>query len=295
MSALRAAIPPRPAKRPPPALFDPGACYPSDSTISWWTTRPCRGAKPSPCSNERRQCWYRAAMKLLLDESVPRRLASSFPKSFTVHTVQQMGWGGTGNGLLLSMAAREDFDAFITVDRGIEHQQNMSDLPLPIIFSSAAGLDSACNALPETSRTVKAQTRKADARQRSTMHRSFRSSQNVVKKSARYARRRGTGWRRANAIDGANATRAIPTRTTKHEDVLRRNRDWSSHPPVRYPMARPGFATGPTLRCNAKHDPSLVEPVENLAERGKRDDLALASGLPLRAAVHDGPEPYPWQ
>ena len=46
---------------------------------------------------------------------------------------------------------------------------------------------------------------------------------------------------------------------------------------------------------NVKHDPSLVEPVENLAERGKRDDLALASGLPLRAAVDDGPEPYPWQ
>ena len=45
-----------------------------------------------------------------------------------------MGWGGTGNGLLLSMAAGEDFDAFITVDRGIEHQQNMSDLPLPVII-----------------------------------------------------------------------------------------------------------------------------------------------------------------
>ena len=73
-------------------------------------------------------------MKLLLDESVPRRLAASFPKSFTVYTVQQMGWGGTGNGLLLAMAAGEDFDAFITVDRGIEHQQNTSDLPLPVII-----------------------------------------------------------------------------------------------------------------------------------------------------------------
>ena len=73
-------------------------------------------------------------MKLLLDESVPRRLASSFPKSFTVRTVQNMGWTGTGNGLLLSLAAREDFDAFLTVDRGIEHQQNVSDLPLPVII-----------------------------------------------------------------------------------------------------------------------------------------------------------------
>ena len=73
-------------------------------------------------------------MKLLLDESVPRRLASSFPTSFTVYTVQQMGWAGTGNGLLLSLAAGGEFDAFLTVDRGIEHQQNMRDLPLPIII-----------------------------------------------------------------------------------------------------------------------------------------------------------------
>ena len=73
-------------------------------------------------------------MKLRLDESVPRRLASSFPTSFIVRTVQQMGWAGTGNGLLLSLAAREDFDAFLTVDRGIEHQQNVHDLQLPVII-----------------------------------------------------------------------------------------------------------------------------------------------------------------
>ena len=43
-------------------------------------------------------------MKLLLDESVPRRLASSFPEAFTLRTVQEMGWAGTGNGLLLSLS-----------------------------------------------------------------------------------------------------------------------------------------------------------------------------------------------
>ena len=73
-------------------------------------------------------------MKLLLDESVPRRLTSSFPTPFTVLKVQDMGWAGTGNGLLLSLATGEDLDAFITVDRGIEHQQNVSDLPLPVII-----------------------------------------------------------------------------------------------------------------------------------------------------------------
>ena len=61
-------------------------------------------------------------MKLLLDESVPRRLALSFPEWVTLHTVQEMGWAGTGNGLLLQLAAAEGLDALVTVDRGIEHQ-----------------------------------------------------------------------------------------------------------------------------------------------------------------------------
>ena len=76
-------------------------------------------------------------MKLLLDESVPRRLALSFPESFTMRTVQDMGWAGTANGLLLSLAAAEGFDALVTVDRGIEHQQNVSKLPIPVIIMLA--------------------------------------------------------------------------------------------------------------------------------------------------------------
>ena len=77
-------------------------------------------------------------MKLLLDEAVPRRLASYFPKSFTVHTVHEMGWAGADNGLLLSLAAGREFTAVITVDRGIEHQQNADDLPIPVVTMFAA-------------------------------------------------------------------------------------------------------------------------------------------------------------
>ena len=73
-------------------------------------------------------------MKLLLDESVPKRLAASFPASSTPRTVQEVGWAGTGNGLSLSLAAREGFDAMITVDRGIAHQQNLDTLPIPVVI-----------------------------------------------------------------------------------------------------------------------------------------------------------------
>ena len=76
-------------------------------------------------------------MKLLLDESTPRRLARSFPESFTVQTVRQMGWAGTGNGHLLSLAADQGFDALVTVDRGMEYQQNLRELPIPVIVMLA--------------------------------------------------------------------------------------------------------------------------------------------------------------
>ena len=72
-------------------------------------------------------------MKLLLDENMPRPLASAFPKPFTVRTVQQMGWTGIENGRLLSLAADQGFDALITVDRGMEYQQNVDELPIPVI------------------------------------------------------------------------------------------------------------------------------------------------------------------
>lgn len=76
-------------------------------------------------------------MKLLLDESVPRRIAQSFPEWVTLRTVQELGWAGTGNGLLLQLAATEGFDALVTVDRGIEHQQNVGELPIPVIVMLA--------------------------------------------------------------------------------------------------------------------------------------------------------------
>ena len=44
-------------------------------------------------------------MRLLLDESVPRRLGTFFPAAYEVHTVPRMGWAGIGNGALLRLAA----------------------------------------------------------------------------------------------------------------------------------------------------------------------------------------------
>ena len=80
-------------------------------------------------------------MRLLLDESVPRRFRHSLP-NHEVRTVVEMGWSGVKNGKLLILAANE-FDAFLTVDKNLPYQQNMITLPIAVIV-----LDAVSNELP---------------------------------------------------------------------------------------------------------------------------------------------------
>ena len=49
-----------------------------------------------------------------------------------------MGWSGRSNGDLLRLAASHEFDGFVTADRGIEYQQNLENLPLPVIVLIAS-------------------------------------------------------------------------------------------------------------------------------------------------------------
>jgi predicted nuclease of predicted toxin-antitoxin system len=71
-------------------------------------------------------------MRLLLDECVPARLSKSL-LDHQVVTVVKAGWSGVKNGQLLVLAAAAEFDAFITVDKNLPHQQNMAVLPLTVI------------------------------------------------------------------------------------------------------------------------------------------------------------------
>ena len=77
-------------------------------------------------------------MKLLFDESVPRQLGVYFPDRIEVQTAQQMGWAGSKNGDLLRLAASHGFDALITADQGIEYQQNLESLPIPVVVMIAS-------------------------------------------------------------------------------------------------------------------------------------------------------------
>ena len=78
-------------------------------------------------------------MRLLLDECVPKRLRRELP-GHEIRTVQEAGWAGVRNGALLR-AADGTFDAMLTVDQGVEHQQNLTGLRIGVVIMVAASND----------------------------------------------------------------------------------------------------------------------------------------------------------
>lgn len=70
-------------------------------------------------------------MRILLDESLPRHLAAEFP-AHEVQTVRQMGWSGLKNGDLLERASGR-FDAMLTADQNLEHQQNLERFNIAVV------------------------------------------------------------------------------------------------------------------------------------------------------------------
>jgi predicted nuclease of predicted toxin-antitoxin system len=70
-------------------------------------------------------------MRILLDESLPHDLAPLI-SGHTVSTVQDEGWSSVKNGKLLALAATR-FEVFVTADRNLEFQQNLTKLPIAVV------------------------------------------------------------------------------------------------------------------------------------------------------------------
>lgn len=73
---------------------------------------------------------------MLLDEQIDRRLKPRFAPGVEVMTVLERGWDGLKNGDLLR-AAETEFDVFVTMDKGIPHQQNLERYNLGFILLRA--------------------------------------------------------------------------------------------------------------------------------------------------------------
>jgi Domain of unknown function (DUF5615) len=74
-------------------------------------------------------------MRILLDECIDRRLTKEFG-GYEIKTVPQMGWAGIKDRELLILAASV-FDVFITADRNLSFQQNLSPFDLSLIVLQA--------------------------------------------------------------------------------------------------------------------------------------------------------------
>ncbi|HQS25171.1 MAG: hypothetical protein B7Y11_14045 [Sphingobacteriia bacterium 24-36-13] len=71
-------------------------------------------------------------MKILLDESLPRKKRYDFGKDHEVWTVRDKDWLGKKNGELLKLMIDDGFELFVTADQNLQYQQRIEKLPVTI-------------------------------------------------------------------------------------------------------------------------------------------------------------------
>ena len=55
-------------------------------------------------------------------------------------TAREMGWSELSNGKLLQAAADCGFDAVLTVDRKLKHEQNLTELPVGVVLIASVDI-----------------------------------------------------------------------------------------------------------------------------------------------------------
>lgn len=75
-------------------------------------------------------------MRLLLDENLPKRLKQDFAEH-EIFTVRDKQWNGIQNGKLLQLLVDNSFDALLTYDKNMQHQQNFSKYTITVFVLTA--------------------------------------------------------------------------------------------------------------------------------------------------------------
>ena len=75
-------------------------------------------------------------MKLLLDECVPRNL-KRYLSIRDCQTVPEIGLAGKKNGELLSLAEGSGVEVFVTLDQGLQYEQNLRGRKLGVVVIRA--------------------------------------------------------------------------------------------------------------------------------------------------------------
>jgi predicted nuclease of predicted toxin-antitoxin system len=71
-------------------------------------------------------------MKILIDENLPSQLKHLLGGEHEVYSVRDMQWSGKENGELLGLMTFEGFDAFVTMDKNLPKQQNLTKFVITI-------------------------------------------------------------------------------------------------------------------------------------------------------------------
>ena len=71
-------------------------------------------------------------MKILFDQGTPVPLRD-YLSSHSIDTAYELGWSQLRNGELLSEAEQHGYEIFITTDRNLKYQQNLSEREIAIV------------------------------------------------------------------------------------------------------------------------------------------------------------------
>lgn len=72
-------------------------------------------------------------MRILFDQGVPAPLRR-YLAEHTVSTAYEQGWATLRNGELLTAAERSGFEVFVTTDKNLRYQQNITGRHLAIVI-----------------------------------------------------------------------------------------------------------------------------------------------------------------
>lgn len=75
-------------------------------------------------------------MRVLIDEDLDVSLRHHFPEVIRAETTDYRGWKSLENGDLLR-AAQGEYDALVTMDTNIPHQQNLNQFGLAVVILRA--------------------------------------------------------------------------------------------------------------------------------------------------------------
>ena len=79
-------------------------------------------------------------MKVLLDNNVDQRFGALLVGHEVTHC-RQLGWHEMRNGVLLKSANEAGFDAFVTADKQMRHQQNLSGMHIRVVVLGSLFVD----------------------------------------------------------------------------------------------------------------------------------------------------------